>query len=49
MTAVRFLDLLDALLGDARRVLGGLCRRAKFGWNRCSSFDSIKSFNILLV
>jgi len=39
------LDLLSAYLEHARRVFGafgGLCNCAKFGSNRCSSFDNMQ-------
>jgi len=36
------LDLLGAYWDHPRRLLGGLYRCAKFGWNRCSTFDNIK-------
>jgi len=29
-------------LDDLRRVFGGLCHCAKFGWNLCSSFDNMQ-------
>ena len=35
-------DLLGADWDHPRRVLVGLYRCAKFGWNRCISFDNIK-------
>jgi len=37
------LDLFYVYLDHPRRVFGGLCRCAKFGWNRCISFNN-KSF-----
>ena len=37
MAAVAILDLLGAYLD-----LSGLCRCAKYGWNRCSSFDNMR-------
>ena len=36
------LDLLGAYWDHPRRPLDGLYRCAKFGWNRCSSFDNMK-------
>ena len=36
------LDLLGAYWNHPRRPLDGLYRCAKFGWNRCSSFDNMK-------
>jgi len=33
------LDLLYACFDHSRRVFGGPCHCAKFGLNRCSSFD----------
>ena len=35
-------DLLGAYWDPPRRPLDGLYRFAKFGWNRCSSFDNMK-------
>jgi len=35
-------DLLYASLDNPWRAFGGLCYCAKFGWNRCSSFDNIQ-------
>jgi len=36
------LDLSCAYWDNPRRLLGGLYRCAKFGWNRCSTFDNMK-------
>ena len=36
------LGLLGAYWDHQRRPLDVLCRCAKFGWNRCSSFDNMK-------
>ena len=36
------LDLLGADWDHPRRPVDGLYRCAKFGWNRCSSFDNMK-------
>jgi len=36
------LDLLDTYLDHTRRMFLGLYHCAKFGWNRCSSFDNMK-------
>ena len=36
------LDLSGAYWDDPRRLLGNLYRCAKFGWNRCSTFDNMK-------
>ena len=36
------LDLSGAHWDHPRRLLGGLYRCAKFGWNRCSTFDTMK-------
>jgi len=36
------LDLSGAHWDDPRRLLVGLYRCAKFGWNRCSTFDNMK-------
>jgi len=35
------LDLFRAYLNHAQRVLGGLYHSAKFGYDRCSSFDNM--------
>ena len=35
-------DLLGADWDHQRRLLGGVYRCAKFGWNRCTSFDNMK-------
>jgi len=35
------LDLFYAYLDYPRRAFVGLCHCAKFGWNRCSSFDDM--------
>jgi len=32
------------LSGHPRRAFGGLCHCAKFGWNRCSSFNDVHDF-----
>jgi len=37
-----FLELSGAYWDQPRRLLGGLYRFAKFGWNRCSTFDNMK-------
>jgi len=36
------LDLSGAYWDHPGRLLGGLYRFAKFGWNRCSTFDNMK-------
>ena len=36
------LDLSGAYRDHPRRLLGGLYRCAKFGWNRCRTFDNMK-------
>ena len=36
------LDLSGAYSDHPRRLLGGLYCCAKFGWNRCSTFDNMK-------
>jgi len=36
------LDLSGAYWDHQRRLVGGLYRCAKFGWNRCSIFDNMK-------
>jgi len=38
------LDLLCVCSDHPRRSFGGLYRCAKFGWNRCSSFDNMHVF-----
>jgi len=35
------LDLFYVYLDHPRRAFVGLCHCAKFGWNRCSSFDNM--------
>jgi len=35
------LDLLYACLDHPRRVVGGVCHCAQFGWNPCSSFNNM--------
>jgi len=35
------LDLFYVYLGHSQRALVGLCHCAKFGWNRCGSFDNM--------
>ena len=44
MASAAMLDLLCACLDHPRRVFGGLYHCAKFGWNRCSSFDNMHIF-----
>jgi len=41
MAAVRHLGWFMTYLDNPRRVLGGLYHCAKFGYNRCSSFDDM--------
>jgi len=41
MAAIRHLDLFCVYLDHPRRAFVGLCHCAKFGWNRCSSFDNM--------
>jgi len=36
------LDLSGTYWDHPRRLVGGLYRCAKFGWNRCSTFDNMK-------
>jgi len=48
MVAARHLGASDAYRDHAQRVLGGLYRCVKFGWNQCNSFDNV-SFNILHI
>jgi len=38
------LDLLCVCSDHPRRAFGGVYRRAKFGWNLCSSFDNMHVF-----
>ena len=42
MAASAILDMTGVYWDHPRRLLGGLCRCAKFGWNRCSTFDNMK-------
>jgi len=35
------LDLFYVYLDHPRRAFVGVCHCAKFGWNRCSSFDNV--------
>ena len=42
MAAVRHLGFVGAYWDHPQRLLGGLYRCAKFGWNRCSTFDNMK-------
>jgi len=44
MAAVRHLGFVMCVFDHPRRVFGGLYRCAKFGWNRCSSFDNMHVF-----
>ena len=45
MAAVRHLGFVMCVCGDdPRRAFGGLYHCAKFGWNRCSSFDNMHVF-----
>ena len=41
MAAVRHLGFVLVYLEHTRRVFGDLCHCAKFGWNRCCSFDNM--------
>jgi len=41
MAAVRHLDLIGIHLDHTQRVLGGVYHCAKFGYDRCSSFDNM--------
>jgi len=36
------LDLFYTCLDHPETVFGGLCHRAKFGWNQYSSFDNMQ-------
>ena len=38
------LDLFYVYLDHQRRVFGGLCHCAEFGYNQCSSFDNMPVF-----
>ena len=40
--ASAILDMTGVYWDHPRRLLGGLYRYAKFGWNRCSTFDNMK-------
>jgi len=42
MAAAAILDLSGVYWDHLRRLLGGLYRGAKFGLNRCSTFDNMK-------
>ena len=42
MAAVRQVGFVIRLYRPSRIVFGGLCHYAKFGWNRCSSFDNMQ-------
>ena len=42
MAASAILDMTGVYWDHPRRLLGGLYRCAKFGWNRCSTFDNMK-------
>ena len=44
MAAVRHLRLVMRVLRHIQRAFGGLYHCAKFGWNRCSSFDNMHVF-----
>jgi len=44
MAPSTILDLWNVYLDHSGRVLGGLYRCAKFGWNRLSSFDNMQVF-----
>ena len=45
MAAVRHLGFVMCLCSDhTRMAFDGLYRCAKFGWNRCSSFDNMHVF-----
>jgi len=37
-----FLGMSRVYWDHPQRLLGGLCRCAQFGWNRCSTFDNMK-------
>jgi len=42
MAAVRHIGFVMHVLDHPRRAFGGLYHSAKFGWNRCSSFDNMQ-------
>ena len=42
MAASAILETTGVYWDHPRRLLGGLYRCAKFGWNRCSTFDNMK-------
>ena len=42
MAAFAILNMLGMYWDHPRRLLGGLYRFAKFGLNRCSTFDNMK-------
>ena len=44
MAAVRHLGFVMCVFGPPTKVFGGLYRCAKFGRNRCSSFDNMHVF-----
>ena len=44
MAAVRHLEFVMRVMDHSRRAFGGLYYCAKFGWNRCSSFDNMQVF-----
>ena len=44
MAASAILDMTGVYWDHTRRLLGGLYRYAKFGWNRCSTFNNMKVF-----
>ena len=44
MAAVRHLGFVTRVWYHPRRAFGGLYHCAKFGWNRCSSFDNVRVF-----
>jgi len=45
MMAVRHLGFVMRMFGPPRRAFGGLYCSARFGWNRCSSFDNMHVFS----
>ena len=44
MAAVRHLGFVLRVLEPSTKAFGGLYHCAKFGWNRCSSFDNMRVF-----
>ena len=49
MAAVRHLEFVMHVWGPPTKAFGGLYHCAKFGWNRCSSFENMDVFPISRV